>query len=126
MEKNQGLLDARVVFFQPEEAGEDWAQTDTWQKAAGIPGVTVQTDIEGREAWTFGATTSGQVVLYDAQGRLCFSGGITGARGHSGDNEGRTVIGSLLRQEKTGFAATQVFGCPILDAELTGPTAKTP
>ena len=41
--------------------------------------------------------TSGQVVVYDAKGALLFSGGITAARGHMGDNAGRDRITALLR-----------------------------
>ena len=36
----------------------------------------------------FGAETSGQTLLYDRDGRLLFSGGTTGSRGHDGDNAG--------------------------------------
>ena len=32
------------------------------------------------------AWTSGETMLYDASGRLVFAGGITGSRGHGGDN----------------------------------------
>ena len=49
-------------------------------------------DDDGAEARRFGAETSGQTLLYDARGALAFSGGITGARGHAGDNAGRASL----------------------------------
>jgi hypothetical protein len=113
MARSQGLVDARVVFFKPEDADENWAITDSWKRASAIPGVIVQTDSEGLEASNFRATTSGQVVLYDAEGRLLFSGGITEARGHEGDNDGRSAVLDFLRHGKSVFTATPVFGCPI-------------
>ncbi|HEY6421580.1 MAG TPA: hypothetical protein VIX59_21490 [Candidatus Binataceae bacterium] len=35
-------------------------------------------------------------MLYDRRGRLLFSGGITGARGHFGDNAGVSAIVALI------------------------------
>ena len=72
--------------------------------------------LEGREAARFGAATSGQTFLYDARGGLLFSGGITGARAHAGDNAGRSAVVTLLNG--TGGPAaprTSVFGCPLFD-----------
>jgi predicted heme/steroid binding protein len=116
MAKSHGLVDARVVFFKPEEASQDWAVTDIWKAAATIPGVTVQTDSEGREALNFRASTSGHVVLYDVNGQLLFSGGITEARGHMGDNDGRSAVVNLLRHGKSTLSATPVFGCTIQES----------
>jgi hypothetical protein len=59
--------------------------------------------------------------LYGPGGDLLFSGGITAARGHSGDNCGRSTIISLLTEEtanapvRAGPAQTFVFGCPLFD-----------
>jgi hypothetical protein len=57
--------------------------------------------------------TSGQTVLYDNEGALLFSGGITGARGHAGDNAGRTSLVELLNRGAAGRSRTSVFGCPL-------------
>jgi len=70
-------------------------------------------DDDGLEATRFGVITSGQTVLYDPSGALLFSGGITGARGHAGDNAGRASLVSLLNQGKTDLSSTSVFGCPL-------------
>jgi hypothetical protein len=44
-----------------------------------------------------------------------FSGGITGSRGHSGDNAGRSAIVSLVNGESTETAETFVFGCSLFE-----------
>ena len=112
----QQLVSAHVVFFRPRGSAGDWAHSDLWRAAEVIPGVTVQADEDGQEARLFHADTSGHTVLYDAQGHLVFNGGITIARGHSGDNAGRDAIMAFLQTKATDHAQTPVFGCPILDS----------
>jgi hypothetical protein len=111
----QGRLNAYVLFLKPAGFSEDWEKTDLWQTAAGIPGVSVMVDDRGTEARLFNSSTSGQTILYDAKGDLLFSGGITGSRGHSGDNAGRSAILSLVNAEGAERAETFVFGCPLFD-----------
>jgi hypothetical protein len=115
MAHSQGQVTAYVLFLKPEGFSEQWEQTDLWQSAASIPGVNVLIDDDGMEARRFQATTSGQANLYDAGGRLLFSGGITSARGHSGDNAGRSAIESLLNAGAADRSETFVFGCPLFD-----------
>jgi hypothetical protein len=74
-------------------------------------------DEGGVEAARFEALTSGQVVLYDGEGRLQFSGGITGARGHLGDNLGLRRVMSLLRGAEPDRTDSPVFGCPLHEPE---------
>ncbi len=109
----QGLVNANVLFVKPQGFSEDWEKTDLWRGAASIPGVKVMTDESGVEARRFDSETSGQVMLYDADGQLRFSGGITAARGHSGDNAGRSAIVSLLTSNYSEIKQTPVFGCPL-------------
>jgi hypothetical protein len=104
---------AYVVFIKPSGTGAAWDDTDLWQKAERITGVTVIRDDDGRETERFGAETSGTTLLYDAAGRLIFSGGTTGSRGHPGDNLGRASILALLNRETGSRPATSVFGCPL-------------
>jgi hypothetical protein len=115
MAHTEGHLTAYVLFLKPAGFPDDWDKTDLRQNAAGIPGVTVLVDDGGTEAQHFNAATSGQTILYDAQGQLLFSGGITGSRGHSGDNAGRSAIESLVNVGAAGRAETFVFGCPLFD-----------
>jgi len=101
MTRCRGLLTAHVLFVKPEGTPENWEKTDLWEEAVAIPGVEVVCDTEGAEASRFGIVTSGQTVLYDSEGRLLYSGGITATRGHRGDNAGRSAIVSLLTRQGT-------------------------
>jgi hypothetical protein len=115
MAQAQELVSVYVLFLKPTGISSDWYRSDLWDSAASIPGVTALEDEGGREALRFHAATSGQTVLYDADGRLLFSGGITAARGHSGDNTGRTAVVSLLTTGAADRTETAVFGCSLLD-----------
>jgi len=114
MARAQGLVTTYVLFLKPPELPDDWEKTDLWRSAAAIPGVHVMRDDDGAEAARFGALTSGQVVLYDTEGRLLFSGGITASRGHSGDNEGRSAIIALLAHPGRTRHGSPVFGCSLV------------
>lgn len=102
-----------VVFLKPASMPDGWEHTDLWTAAVALPNTTVVKDEDGLEAHRFGAATSGQTFLYDADGVLLFSGGITGSRGHAGDNAGRSSIVALLNQQPAPRAATGVFGCSL-------------
>jgi hypothetical protein len=110
----QGKVTAYVLFYKPEGSPADWEKTDLWRSAAAIPGVHALRDEGGLEARRFRASTSGQTMLFDNIGRLLFSGGITGGRGHSGDNAGRSAIISLLTTGTAERHKTFVFGCSII------------
>lgn len=116
MAQAPGRVKTYVLFLKPAGSTTDWEKTDLWQSAASIPGVSVIVDNEGTEARRFHAQTSGQTALYDIDGRLLFSGGITGSRGHSGDNAGRSAIVSLLNSGDAERTETLVFGCPLYSA----------
>jgi hypothetical protein len=115
MARCQGHLRAYVLFLKPPGFSDDWERTDLWQSVTGIPGVYAVVDDGGTEASRFHAATSGQIILYDADGRLLFSGGITASRGHSGDNAGRSAIVSLVNAGAADLTETSVFGCPLFD-----------
>ena len=104
-----------VLFLASKRLGDGWEQSDLWRTAASLPGVTVVRDDDGQQAKQFGAATSGQTLLYDANGALIFSGGITGARAHAGDNVGRQSLVALLNREPAPRSGTSVFGCPLFN-----------
>src|SRR5208282_2963125 len=110
----RGQVAAHVVFFKPEIFSNDWVQTDLWRSAKAIPGVTVHEDSDGTQARRFGAETSGYVLLYDINGQLLFKGGITGSRGHAGDNAGENAVSSLLAGQAVSLRQTPVYGCSLL------------
>lgn len=117
MSEAQGLLETQALFIRPPGVPVDWEKTDLWLQASRIPGVSVFSDEAGQEAQLFGAKTSGQALLYDKQGILLFSGGITGGRGHAGDNEGRATIVRLLRGAPSAKVQTPVYGCALFAAQ---------
>jgi len=117
----QGRVSAHVLFLNPKEEAADWVHSDTWREAAAIPGVAVYADKDGQDAQRFQVETSGDTVLYDANGHLIFHGGITMARGHSGDNPGRSELQALLLGEGSLQPAnTPVFGCALFNPQTSG------
>ncbi len=111
----RGKLDEFLEFRKPGSTTRDAQSSALWKTASEIPGLAVAFDGDGREARLFGAYVSGQTVLYDGDGDLVFSGGVTAMRGHVGDNIGMQAV--LLRV--TGFMTplrhTPVFGCSLRD-----------
>ncbi len=112
----RGKPDAQVWFIQPSGVAADWTETDLRRRAAAIPGVTVHDDRDGIEARRFQAETSGQTLLYDREGKLLYQGGITIARGHSGDNPGRDAVAALLEHPSADRVLGPVFGCALFES----------
>lgn len=113
-------VETHVVFVRPGGVAAGWEASDLWTAAKAIPGVQVEVDEHGAEAKRFGAVTSGHTLLY-SDGQLQFSGGITGARGHAGDNEGEDALVAFLTTGRSNRTSTPVFGCSLLnDASLPG------
>jgi hypothetical protein len=108
-----------IVFFEPHRAADDWHTTDQWQSAVNIPGAHVLDDPGGESASRFHAVTSGQVLLYNPRGELVFRGGITGARGHAGDNAGANAVCAYLLRGALPVDETPVFGCPLVSPSAT-------
>ena len=110
----QGKLNAYVLFTKPPGAGADWDDTELRRSAAAIPGVKVVTDADGSEARRFGAETSGHTLLFDRDGALLFSGGITASRGHAGRSAGESAIIAAVNGERNDRTRTPVFGCSLI------------
>jgi hypothetical protein len=101
----------KVLFVRP--AGDNsWQPTDIWKQAEDIPGANASWDENGVEARRFGAKTSGMMLLYDARGRLLFEGGITGSRGHIGDNYGAQRLSAAL-ERGIRQSGNPPFGCSL-------------
>lgn len=116
MANTQGKLSATVLFLRPTGAGTDWDDTELRRSAAAIPGVTVLTDADGADAARFGAKTSGHTLLFDGNGVLLFSGGITASRGHAGGNAGESAIIAAVNGKRGDRARTPVFGCSLISS----------
>jgi len=115
MQRSGGRVSAWVLFLHPEGASDEWANSSTWSAARHVRNAHVVLDHDGTEAARFGAATSGQVVLYDAHGKLQFSGGITGARGHVGDNSGEERVVDLVNTGTADAHDHAVYGCELYD-----------
>jgi len=111
----------RILVFEPKNTPKSWDPTASDTLFRGLPEGTVIRDRDGQLAEQLGARTSGHISLYDTGGLLQFAGGITGSRGHRGDNDNRQALTVALRQAKargnraTTYSPTRtaVFGCPL-------------
>lgn len=119
-----GALAARVMVYLPAGMPAGWEQTDLWHAAAAIPGVTVSTDPEGRNARAFDARISGDTQVFGPNRALAFSGGLTIARGHEGNSAGHRAILAHLARPSNRLVRTPVFGCFLLPATETEVEAK--
>jgi hypothetical protein len=118
--RHDGKLSTHVVFAEPEGAPARWLESSTVRAARSMKHVQVFEDRGGRESRRFGSATSGQVLLYDFEGQLAFSGGITGSRGHEGDNLGQARLSALISGVtggRAGDVVSSVFGCQLWDAD---------
>ncbi len=109
--------DVRIYFRTPATPSADWTQTELWQEGATLPDTTLVADTDGTIARRFGVATSGHVLLYGTDGKLRFSGGITGARGHAGDNAGRSALVAILSGRSANGQRNATFGCPLFDGK---------
>jgi thiol-disulfide isomerase/thioredoxin len=107
-------ISTTVVFTVAKGEPAGWDQADLWKSATAMPGVVVVRDEGGGEAHDFGVTGSGHALLYSPSGHLLFSGGITGSRGHEGDNAGQAAIVSLVLHGSSPITHAPVFGCSLL------------
>jgi hypothetical protein len=103
-----------VIVFRPT-ADSAWQRTSLELRAARMRDVRFVWDDGGIEAKSFGATTSGTVMLYGADGKLQFRGGITGSRGHEGENFGLSELRALLvgTPRLPTAKTSKVFGCAL-------------
>jgi hypothetical protein len=111
----QGKKDSvgTVVFFMPREKESEWSVAPIISSVKRIPNVSLLYDADGSQAELFGATTSGHLFLYDGRGILQFSGGITGSRGHTGDNQYFEMAKRTIVCKSPKFVTAPVFGCSL-------------
>lgn len=105
------LLIAFAVPNTDERPGS--GENSLLKRAAEIPGARVLSDQGGRIAASFGARTSGMVLLYNPEGELLFRGGITPSRGHAGQNRSLDRLIQALASGKKDRSRNPVFGCAL-------------
>jgi hypothetical protein len=122
-----GKVEVYILILLPERAGHNWGPTDGLGRLGTMPGVHLIDDPGGEEAARFGARTSGLVALYAPDGRLHFRGGITGSRGHEGDNAGQQALLGLIQGNPSSLPReTPVFGCPLFPARSISAESPMP
>jgi hypothetical protein len=109
----KGQVTAYVLFWTPAECEASWAAGSLWNMAQRIDGLTVKTDPGGKEADRLGAATSGQTLLFDRDGRLLFTGGITSKRGQTGPSTGYAAILAGVHSGNLPVRQTPVYGCSL-------------
>jgi hypothetical protein len=110
-----------AVIAMPTDADDSWTSSPLVQRCRRLPEARVAFDRGGRIAAAFGASTSGEVLLFDSAGIRQFAGGVTASRGHEGASAGSDAIVALLEGEQPTMLSTPVFGC-----RLVAPAAGEP
>ncbi|MDB6169450.1 MAG: hypothetical protein JWM88_2314 [Verrucomicrobia bacterium] len=108
-----GEISMTICFYDPAGETSEWAETRLVRTARAIPGLKVVLDRDGQLAVEFGAKTSGQVLVFDRDGRQVFDGGLTSARGHEGEDQGGRHLLALARGETRSPLSTPVYGCAL-------------
>jgi len=112
-------LRATVVFSTPDQYDPAWSQSPIVEQAKKMAGVTVVEDPGGAETVRFGGLTSGTTLAYSESGQLLYSGGITRARGLSGDNPGFRALVSALGQGRPELHLP-TYGCLLFRESTEG------
>lgn len=114
--KHPGKIQGYVLFVTQPKGGigeKECRESALWKQATDIAGVTCVVDDSHVATALFHARTSGQVLVYDENGKLQFSGGITAARDHAGPSAGSDSIAAILEGGTAMAATTPVFGCAL-------------
>jgi hypothetical protein len=106
-------LEVQLLLYRPAGTSSAWAKTPLADQSSSIQSIHSVDDPNGVLSTLFGATTSGEILLYDPSGNLRFHGGITGSRGHEGDNDGEDSVVGLVNGQVSGFRKAAYFGCLI-------------
>ena len=115
LERQPEACSARVLVVSPPGADKSFAAAALSRIAMELPAAEVCRDVDGAEAVRFGAATSGQTLLYAADGGLLFAGGVTPARGQQGESAAAAALSAALLSGRAAAAGRQVFGCPLFD-----------
>jgi hypothetical protein len=123
--RTEGKVRASIFFVKPNsKLPQNWMQSDLWKKAQALKGVEVSIDDGGKIAKTFDAQTSGQVLLYDNDGKLRYAGGLNEARGQKASGLIEDKIVWLIEnkfnlQSGTSARTSPALGCPLHDNQNT-------
>jgi hypothetical protein len=121
----RGAANLIVVVTVPLDAATDWSTTGSVAAAEKIPNANIYLDRGGIEAARFGATTSGELMLFNTKGKRVFVGGITPSRGHEGANVGADTLAALLDDTSGASATTPAYGCRLCLPTESSPTSDS-
>ena len=115
--------DVVILLGAPDDADGAWLASDVARRAAtaaeAIPGARVVLDKGGRIGSRLGLRTSGHVLVYDADGRLAYSGGVTRSRGMLGPSGGGRAMRRALHAPGT-VTGIEASGAPVYGCALVG------
>lgn len=112
-------VDIQLIFASHPEL-ERVQSSALWQTALGFSGVRLVADDRAAECRRFDARTSGEVMLFDGAGQLRYWGGITGSRGHEGDNYGAAAVVAVFSGRQPERTRGVSFGCPLFASSDPG------
>jgi hypothetical protein len=108
-----GRLVAKIYFVVPDGLEIDPRESDLWKAAVTLPNTTLLIDRDGAAA-KFGAIASGQTFVFNADHTLRFTGGLTAARGKTGQTNGTRALLNLLEGgANQPLIESPVFGCSL-------------
>lgn len=114
LERSEHRVSAHPVVIPPDDGcGQSSGWTNLDELGVARIGST-WIDEGGTETRRFRVGTSGHVLVYEPDGRLSFSGGITSARGHAGQSFGRDAVLARVTRADAAIPVSPVFGCPLL------------
>ncbi len=105
-----------VLVYRPSSFPEGWEDSSLLEEVKKIPAARITIDIDAREAERFGIFTSGGLVLFGPRGDRLFQGGITPARGHTGETAAHDAIRARLLGVSSDLYVAPVFGCPLRES----------
>lgn len=112
LSERPGVGEVTILMYKPALESDEWMSGSIWERCRAIE-CRIVVDTDGRIAGSLGCQTSGSVVVYDAEGRLRYYGGITAGRGHEGDNPGARAVKDIFAGLQVEAESMPVFGCRI-------------
>lgn len=106
-----------AIAYCADDEPDLWIQSRTTKALSSLDNVRIVIDKGGRLSKSFGATVSGHLLLYNPNGQLTFSGGITPYRGHEGDSPSSLDLLERINSPKDNCMHWPVFGCTTVSPD---------
>lgn len=108
-----------VVFSAEGMRAETVRETALWRLCSKKARLIPRLDPTGELARAFGASVSGQTFLYNAGGKVTFSGGLTASRGQLEYSLGADAVVERLKGQTQVPATARTFGCSLYASEAS-------